>query len=326
MPPGRRRSSAGVEQLALEGRELLDLLGRLAPAGVGPRLERAEVGARRVEQDPVERAGRAPRGRRRCTTSTHGARMRAHVVAQRVGAAAGASSIATISPSPPISAARWVVFAPGAAHMSSTRSPGCGSSTRATSIDPRDCGMTAPSANGVDPCASHGPSSTSPSGTPGARVRTATPIAAASSSRVVTSCWPAARSRAARCRAPSARGRRRARAGPTTAARSSPGASGRARRPRACASSIARRSPPRPSRVDPAHHRVGEPVRARAHGLDQLDGLLDRGVVGHAVHVEELEGADAQRVAAAPGRSRSSGRDDAAPSTWSSVRIRCTVP
>ncbi len=48
-------------------------------------------------------------------------------------------STASTVPSPPISAARCVVLPPGAAHRSSTRSPACGASARATSIAARDC-------------------------------------------------------------------------------------------------------------------------------------------------------------------------------------------
>ena len=49
-----------------------------------------------------------------------------------------------IAPSLPISAARWVVLPPGAAHRSRTRSPGCGSRSSATAIAARDCGISSP--------------------------------------------------------------------------------------------------------------------------------------------------------------------------------------
>src|SRR5680860_629793 len=63
--------------------------------------------------------------------------MRAAVPAS-ASARPGWCSTATTAPRSSISAARWVVLAPGAAQRSSTRSPGRGPSTRETAIAARD--------------------------------------------------------------------------------------------------------------------------------------------------------------------------------------------
>ena len=47
---------------------------------------------------------------------------------ERICARAGTGSLHTSRPRPCMSAAIWVLLPPGAAHRSSTRSPGCGSS------------------------------------------------------------------------------------------------------------------------------------------------------------------------------------------------------
>nr|AEQ05560.1 AT01532p1 [Drosophila melanogaster] len=48
-------------------------------------------------------------------------------------------SRATTDPRSPINSAMWLVLLPGAAHMSSMRSPGCGSRTRTQTIEGRFC-------------------------------------------------------------------------------------------------------------------------------------------------------------------------------------------
>ena len=75
--------------------------------------------------------------------------------------------------------------------MSSTRSPGCGSTMRPTCIDPRDCGISRPRSNRSDPWASKGPWTTMPSGRPGAGSAFAPRSASAGrrSSRVVRSSF-----------------------------------------------------------------------------------------------------------------------------------------
>ena len=115
------------------------------PARRSPRAARASAGRGATAACPGRcTAGRPARGRTTpcaggaaaspTTTSTLVAPIRVAISVERRGPRR-ARSTATISPSPPISAARWVVLPPGAAHRSSTRSPGCGSTTRATSID-----------------------------------------------------------------------------------------------------------------------------------------------------------------------------------------------
>ena len=122
----RRACSAaapGREDLALELRERL--------AGARP-CASARRGARRACRGPST-AGRRARGRtarrRRARPRPVVARRRssrpcARPCARSASARPGCRSTATISPSSPISAARWVVLPPGAAHRSSTRSPG----------------------------------------------------------------------------------------------------------------------------------------------------------------------------------------------------------
>ena len=100
-------------------------------------------------------AGRAGRGRSRRRRGTPSRRRRRRAtleacirraVTSSARARPGCFSTATISPSSPMSAARCVVLPPGAAQRSSTRSPGRGSSSGATSCDARDCGVNAPAA------------------------------------------------------------------------------------------------------------------------------------------------------------------------------------
>ena len=141
-----------------------------ASASRTSRMSRPAARSSRRAPSRGRRASRPPRPRRRCRSAPRGA---------------------------------WPC-APGAAHRSSTRSPGCGSSARATSIDARDCGMIAPSLKSCDPCTSNWPLSTRPSGrssagdvsTPwlGERRRHLAPASRAARSR-------ARRSRPARCRA-----------------------------------------------------------------------------------------------------------------------------
>ena len=53
---------------------------------------------------------------------------------ERILALAGWISLLTSSPWPPMRDAAWLVFPPGAAHRSSTRSPGRGSSRDTTAM------------------------------------------------------------------------------------------------------------------------------------------------------------------------------------------------
>ena len=124
---GRSASAPGAQDRALQ-------LGERAP-GSPALLAPARVGARRRACRGPSTAGRRARGRRprgscgsaasAVRTSTLPAPMRAAVRASASARPAWRST-ATTAPRSSISAARWVVLPPGAAHRSSTRSPGCG--------------------------------------------------------------------------------------------------------------------------------------------------------------------------------------------------------
>ena len=221
-PSGLSALGRGVEDRGLRARRApRGRAGLLAPADVGARGERAEVRARRVDEHAVERA-RLVRGRRRRRC---GPRRSSRPSARRCAGARrrgprGARRPRS-GPRRAISAARWVVLPPGAAHRSSTRSPGCGSSARATAIAARDCGMNRPCSHSGEANASNGASRTRPSGRPVGGRASATGRRCCERLRAsCAACWPAARPRRARCRPPSARGRSRGRARRTTARRS----------------------------------------------------------------------------------------------------------
>ena len=214
-------------------------------------------------------------------------------VRRSASARPGWRSTATSSPDPSISAARWVVLPPGAAHRSSTRSPGRGASSRATVIDARDCGMKLPRSHSGEANASNGPSSTSPSGRPGAgcdrdgqarrqlgRVGAQRVDAQGGLGRLVVRGHQRARGVRAQ-RLPPQRG----------------DPLGWEWRSAACAgvaSSSAATSAARLAGAA-AQHGVDELRAAGRLALDQLDGLADRRVGGHAVRVGELVEAEAQR-------------------------------
>ncbi len=125
---GTDRVGRGREQHALQRGEIAHV-GRFdAPAGVGPAPEHAEPAARRVEEDPVERARRAPRGdgRRRRSSRWHRARRCVRRRAIRVRTRPGCRSAATTRPSAPMRSAAAVALPPGADARSRMRSPGCG--------------------------------------------------------------------------------------------------------------------------------------------------------------------------------------------------------
>ena len=206
---GPQRGRSGGEDPGLQLGQRRGPSG-LAPARVRARRERAEVGARRVDEHAVERVScavarrRRPCARRRCPRP----------YARRCGAARrrgrGGARRRRSAPSLPISAARCVVLPPGAAHRSSTRSPGCGSSDAARRPSRR---ATAASAgrrsHSGEAKTSNGASriSASPSGA-GRDGQADGELVRRDLERVGADRRP----RPARCRRPSARGRRRRRA------------------------------------------------------------------------------------------------------------------
>ena len=142
--------------------------GRLAPARVGPRRERAEVRARRVDEHAVVGRGLLrPRRRRPVRTSTSAppcARPYARAPPRaRHGARPPRRRRGPPSARPGASSCRR---APRTGRARARRA--AGASTRATAIAARDCGMNAPCSHSGEPNASKAPSSTSPSGRPSA--------------------------------------------------------------------------------------------------------------------------------------------------------------
>ena len=144
---GRERGARrGEDRAPARGASGSIACGRHAPARVGARCAacrgRCTAGRRARGRRAAERVGGIARRRRRAPDAR-----RAHARAPCARARAarrGWRSTATTSPRSPISAARCVVLPPGAAHRSSTRSPGCGSSDARDALRARDCGVIAP--------------------------------------------------------------------------------------------------------------------------------------------------------------------------------------
>ena len=144
MPPGRSASAPGAQDRRLLARQPAGQVRR--PCASGRR------GARRACRGPST-AGRRARGRNApgsCGAAASAVRTStvAPPSARRCGGARRRGRRGArrrrARPRPSISAARWVVLPPGAAHRSRTRSPGRGASSRATVIAARDCGMKRP--------------------------------------------------------------------------------------------------------------------------------------------------------------------------------------
>ena len=215
-------------------------------------------------------------------------------VRRSASARPGWRSTATTRPSSRISAARCVVLPPGAAHRSSTRSPGCGSSARGdrhrgARLRHEQALLPQRRAEGVERRRrARGPRA---AGRRRARARAG---ARAAARRRSAACWRAGPPRRARCRRPSARAPRPARARRTTARRSSAGASGAAPPRRACRRAAPRRAP-RASRAARRRTALTSPAPRGDESLGELDRLADRRVRGHAVEEGELEHAEPQR-------------------------------
>ncbi len=310
---------AGVEDRGLQcGQRSATVAGSLRQRASGRDGERAEVRARRVDEHAVERAADAARRRRRCAPR-RSSRPSARRCAASASARPGWRSTATISPALPISAARCVVLPPGAAHRSSTRSPGCG---RERARD-RHRGARLRHEQAVAPTAARrtrrtAPSRTSPSGSASAACDAtgscAASVVAVDPQRVGAQRRP----RRARCRRPSAPARRRRRARRTTARRSSAGASGAARPAAGVPSGSAATSAARLARRAPQHG-VDEAGAARRVGLGQLDRLADGGVRRDAVEERRAGRPRAAARRARRARARWTRRSASVSITWSSV-------
>ena len=129
MPPGRERVGAGAQDRAPACARAARAGRGLAPARVGAGGERAEVRARRVDEHAVVAPPAGGSAASAVRTSTQVAPIRRRRAPQRVGAAGVALDGDERRPRRAISAARWVVLPPGAAHRSSTRSPGAAPSS-----------------------------------------------------------------------------------------------------------------------------------------------------------------------------------------------------
>ena len=182
-----------------------------------------------------------------------------------------------------MSAARCVVLPPGAAHRSSTRSPGRGSSAGATSCEARDCTVKRPAAQPGWAKASKAPSTTimSPSRRPG--TSSSGPSAASGLSRSATSEGSLSAASSARVSsAPSSSHQRRT------------SHSGCEWRTAAPSGRVVRRQ----LGALPGHAAQDRVDQAMAGTrLGQLHRLGDRGVVGHAVEEQQLEEPELQRGA-----------------------------
>ena len=188
MPPGRTARRRRSEDPCWSAASSRRRLGRRAPAQVGPSAQRAQARARRVDEDAVEAL---PVGRSRaspCTTRTF-ARASARTCSRSCARPARRRARRPRPrPRRSISAARCVVLPPGAAHRSSTRSPGRGPSARRDEHRGARLGHDArPPRTAREPAASNGgPEHDGPSGS-ARRVGPARPSSAATSSASATS-------------------------------------------------------------------------------------------------------------------------------------------
>ena len=297
LPPGRTAAAPASRIRRCSERSCSHLLRCLAPAGVGAGLERPEIRARRIDQHAVVAA--AVVGPRRVPARPRARSRRRGAPRSRAGPRArrGSCSTATTSPSSPISAARWVVFAPGRGAqvehpLARLRIDRAGDQHRS----PRLRHQRAALERGGVGAGRRGRPARSPPAGPVRRVppRPAGPARQARRRGSRATCSRAQRSRAARCRSASGPPRRAARAGPTRPAPTHCGCEWRS------AASAGEDSPspstnPLPSRAVAAQHRVHETVAAAACRLGEVHGLRDRRVVGDAVHEQELVDSEPQR-------------------------------
>ena len=201
-----------------------------------------------------------------------------------------------------------------------------GASTRATSIDPRDCGMIAPRARAPIRARRRGRRAPVPRADSALPVRRR-PVPAAAADRLARALtsvltriadsagWLIARSSARASSAPSSRHHSSA-SQLGTECRIAAACAGRRRRAGEQRPALPRGAP---------QHGVDQPAPPRVLPLGELDALVDRRVVGDAAEEQELEQPEPQRrqhrrVEAASGRLTSCA------ATWSSVARRCTVP
>ena len=184
--------------------------GCLAPAGVRARRERAEVRARRVDEHAVVGAPSTRLGGvGGADLDAASAPIRSAVRAQRRRRGPGGARRRRPRPRLPISAARWVVLPPGAAHRSSTCSPGSG----ASSARDRHRGarlrheQRRPRTQRRGRTRRTGRRARALRGAVGAACDATGSCAASVVAARSAACWRARRPRPARCRRPSARAR-----------------------------------------------------------------------------------------------------------------------
>ena len=146
-PPGRSARAAGGRIPAWTRGQLRHGLGRDAPAQVGPAASVPRPRARRVDEHAVEprRAGARTAGVRHLDPDD-GRPACARPVAASAAARPGWRSTATTSPSPPSARRGASSSRPGRRRGRARARPAGGRPARATSIDARDCGITAPAA------------------------------------------------------------------------------------------------------------------------------------------------------------------------------------
>ena len=305
--PQRRappRSSA-----VLDLGQALDRPRRLAPARVGARGERAEVRAgRRRARTRSKPAGSA--GSVASPSNTVTLRRPSRVAWAAISAArSGSSSTEITSPRSPIRAAIWPVLIPGPAQRSSTCSPG----PRVEHLDHRGgAAALRRQLAGRDQLRHRvaGPRPTTIIGLRrrssghGRRRRARRRTGALAAQRAPS----AARRRRAACRRRSATSAgslqaassERAASGPSSPTTSAPARAAPSGRPRRPPGSSRRRAAPRSARSRSRAARRSTALTRpdgvrRAGALDQLDRLVDRGVVGRAVGEEQLVEAEPQR-------------------------------
>ena len=331
-PPGRTRGGARVEDPSLQRAQLLDLLRRLAPARVGAGLERAEVRARRVDQHAVVAARRiaaATRPRPRLARSRRRAARRSRAGRSRAPRIELDRHDLALVPHQRREVGRLRARARRTGRAPAR--PGCGSTARATSIDARDCGISAPRSNSVGAVQVVGVvEHDAPRGGRGRGARRDAlrrPARQAPRRGVARSVFTRAALSAGSLSARiSATRVARARAAPTTLARPTRGCEWRSAASAGVDVAERRRAARLPSRAARRSTAFTKPCPRLPAALARSTDSVDRGVIGDAVHEQELVDAEPQRREHRRRRVRSAARSLSGSITWSSVARRCTTP
>ena len=291
-PPGRTSVAAAARSSRCSAASSSTACGLDAPARFRPAAQDPEAGARRVDAAPG-RSSRSRNGSARPSAATESTTCELEPrrgALRRVRAGPRATSTATTSPRSSIASASAVTLPPGAAPISSTRSPGWAPTAAATAWLPWSCGVARPSATAASRPGSPPPPTMSASGSRPPRSTLAPAALELRFDRLggdLPAGSPATSARPARSPAPARPGRRPA---PRSAKSRATIQSGiEVRIPTERASSPVGERPRRPDLREPAQDRVDVPLGPRrrpaptaptvsptaACGGDAVDELVD---------------------------------------------------